>query len=129
MLRIQFIYYVPAFLSNASQLIQLIKSFFINKKFIFENFIFLKFCLILFCLIKKFYIIIIIIIIILFPSIAFLATSTCSSLNTASIQLNNFMSSTLKFIKILFHYPITQIKIIQFYFSYFLCSSLLTVNS
>ena len=48
MLRIQFIYYVLAFLSNASQLIQLIKSFFVNKKFIFENFIFPKFCLILF---------------------------------------------------------------------------------
>ena len=64
-----------------------------------------------------------------FPSVAFLATSTCSSLNIASIQLNNFMSSTLKFIKILFHYPITQIKFIQIYFIYFLCSSLLTVNS
>ena len=47
MLIIQFIYYVPAFLSNASQLIQLIKSFFFNKKFIFKNFIFPKFCLIL----------------------------------------------------------------------------------
>ena len=44
-----------------------------------------------------------------YPSVAFLATSTCNSLNTASIQLNNFMSLTLKFIKILFHYPITQI--------------------
>ena len=65
----------------------------------------------------------------IYPSVAFLATSTCSSLNTASIQLNNFMSLTLKIIKILFHHLITQIKFIQFYFIYFLCSSLLTVNS
>ena len=52
--------------------------------------------------------------------VAFLATSTCSSLNTASIQLNNFMSSTLKFIKILFHYPINQINLLKFIsFSFF----------
>ena len=48
------------------------------------------------------------------PSVAFLATSTFNSLNTASMQLNNFMSSTVKFIKILFHYPITQINLFKF---------------
>ena len=50
-------------------------------------------------------------------SVAFLATSTCSNLNTASTQLKTFMSSTIKFIKILFPFPN---KFIIIYFIYFL---------